>query len=122
MNTDNLIDWLRETLYKNDDTCNLCLFSPINTNVNCGGICSDERADEFRQAIIERFCVGADIVQKEGYWIYLDNDELRYDSYRCSSCNRSITVDAERKDDIGFIIEDMKYCPNCGARMIEVKS
>lgn len=57
-----------------------------------------------------------------GYWIYLDNDELRYDSYRCSNCNRSITVDAKRKDDIGFIIEDMEYCPYCGARMIEVKS
>lgn len=62
-----------------------------------------------------------EVGSKEGYWIYLDNDELRYDSYRCSNCNRSITVDAERKDDIGFIIEDMKYCPCCGTKMIEVK-
>lgn len=65
MNTDNLIDWLRETLYKNDDTCNLCPFSPINTNVNCGGICSDERADEFRQAIIERFSNDVEVVDSE---------------------------------------------------------
>ena len=62
MNIDNLIDWLRETLYYNDDTCNLC---PFNTNVNCGGICSDEGADEFRQAIIKRFSSDVEVVEDE---------------------------------------------------------
>ena len=57
--------------------------------------------------------------QRIGHWIYKDDDEWRYDSYWCSECHHEITVDAERKDDIGFTIEDMKYCNNCGAAMRE---
>lgn len=51
-------------------------------------------------------------------WIYIDDDNWIYDSYKCPWCGKEITVDAETsRSDIGFTIEDMKYCPNCGAKM-----
>ena len=53
--------------------------------------------------------------QETGEWIYVDDDRDIYDTYYCTSCHRYITVDAERKCDIGFIIEDMQYCPLCGS-------
>ena len=56
---------------------------------------------------------------KTGKWIYQDDDDMRYDSYKCSECHKLITVDASRVDDIGFVIGDMKFCPNCGSRMTE---
>ena len=55
--------------------------------------------------------------RKEGKWIFMDSDDMRYDSYRCSNCWNEITVDPKRVCDIGFVIEDFNYCPNCGARM-----
>jgi len=57
--------------------------------------------------------------RKKGKWIYSDDDEPLYDSYFCSCCHRYITVDAERKCDIGFIIDDFDFCPHCGAEMRE---
>lgn len=54
---------------------------------------------------------------RKGKWIYHDDDDMRYDTYHCSSCRKLFTVDAERFDDIGFVKEDLKYCPNCGADM-----
>ena len=57
------------------------------------------------------------VKRKHGKWIYMDNDGTRYDDYKCSACNKTITVDAERCCDIGFVIEDMCFCPNCGAKM-----
>ena len=67
-------------------------------------------------------CVGRKYIVHEverthGHWIYIDDDNLKYDSFMCSECHKSITVDAKRTDDIGFVIDDMKFCPNCGARM-----
>ena len=55
--------------------------------------------------------------RKNGKWVYHDDDDMRFDTYHCSSCRKLFTVDAERFDDIGFVKEDLKYCPNCGARM-----
>ena len=57
--------------------------------------------------------------RKKGKWIYSDDDDPLYDSYFCSCCHRYITVDAERKCDIGFIIDDFDFCPHCGAEMRE---
>ena len=60
----------------------------------------------------------ADVIErKRGKWIYSDNGDIIYDSYYCSCCHQYITVDAERKCDIGFIIDDFNYCQNCGAEM-----
>ena len=53
--------------------------------------------------------------QKTGKWIYQDDGTMTYDSYKCSECGKIITVDAERVCDIGFVIEDMRFCPNCGS-------
>lgn len=60
----------------------------------------------------------ADVVLvKHGKWVYHDDDGMRYDDYHCSVCRKLFTVDAERIDDICFVIDDLKYCPNCGAKM-----
>ena len=59
----------------------------------------------------------------EKAWIYIDDDNWIYDTYKCPWCGKEITVDAEtkslsrRRSDIGFTIEDMKYCPNCGEKV-----
>lgn len=55
--------------------------------------------------------------RKTGKWIFYDSDAERYDDIRCSVCGKHFTVDAERWCDVGFIASDLKYCPNCGARM-----
>lgn len=118
IDADVLIDQLnKEADSMSEEACSIVFINPddVYSQVMNG------RANGIRDAIIEMINA-PEVGSKEGYWIYLDNDELRYDSYRCSNCNRSITVDAERKDDIGFIIEDMNYCPCCGAKMVEVKS
>lgn len=57
--------------------------------------------------------------RKTGRWIFYDSDAERYDDIRCSVCGKHFTVDAEKWCDIGFIASDLKYCPNCGARMEE---
>ena len=50
-------------------------------------------------------------------WIYIDDFNWMYDTYKCPWCGKEITVDTERRSDIGFTIEDMKYCPNCGEKV-----
>lgn len=55
--------------------------------------------------------------RKTGKWIFYDSDAERYDDIRCSVCGKHFTVDAERWCDVGFIASDLKYCPNCGAKM-----
>ena len=72
--------------------------------------------NEKDMRVIER---NAESERKKGKWIYSDDDEPLYDSYFCSCCHRYITVDAERKCDIGFIIDDFDFCPHCGAEMRE---
>lgn len=73
----------------------------------------DEVMDAIEEADVEAEPV------KRGRWIYHDDDDMRYDDYHCSVCRKLFTVDAERIDDICFVIDDLKYCPNCGARMEE---
>lgn len=52
-----------------------------------------------------------------GEWIHFDSDAEKYDDIKCSNCERSFTVDAYRWCDIGFTEDDLKFCPNCGAKM-----
>ena len=54
---------------------------------------------------------------KTGYWIILDSDSERYEDIKCPFCGHTFTVDAWRWCDIGFIKEDFKFCPNCGAKI-----
>lgn len=54
------------------------------------------------------------------HWIYIDDGDEKYATYRCSHCHKEVTVDAERICDIGFVIEDLKRCLECGAKMEEV--
>ena len=53
--------------------------------------------------------------RKTGKWIGLDSDAFRYDDIMCSECGKHYTVDADRWCDIGFVAEDLKFCPNCGS-------
>ena len=56
---------------------------------------------------------------RRGKWIHLDSMDERHDELRCPFCHKDFTVDAYRMCDIGFTAEDLKHCPNCGARMEE---
>ena len=53
----------------------------------------------------------------KGEWIDLDSDTEEYDDIMCSNCKQSFMVDAYRWCDIGFTVDDLKFCPNCGANM-----
>lgn len=55
--------------------------------------------------------------RKEGHWIGMDEEDPRYDYYKCSNCWNEISVDHIRVCDIGFTIEDFNFCPHCGAKM-----
>lgn len=57
---------------------------------------------------------------KTGHWIGYDTDSDRYNDIKCSNCGKRFTVDADRFCDIGFVQEDLYYCPNCGAKMSEI--
>ena len=73
--------------------------------------------DESIKAINNLSCADA-VEVRHGHWLYTDDDDnWIYDTYRCSECRQQITVDAKRRCDIGLVIEDMEYCPYCGARM-----
>lgn len=52
-----------------------------------------------------------------GEWIEFDSDEDKYDIIKCSCCKHIFTVDSYHWTDIGFVKDDFKYCPNCGADM-----
>ena len=52
-----------------------------------------------------------------GKWIDMDSDLEKYDDIRCSCCMHAFTVDAYHWTDIGFIKDDLNFCPNCGADM-----
>lgn len=52
-----------------------------------------------------------------GHWINYDCDEDKYDKIKCSECGHSFIVDSYHWCDIGFTKDDLKYCPNCGAKM-----
>ena len=50
-------------------------------------------------------------------WFVFDGESDLYVDIKCSYCQKVYTVDSYKRDDIGFTIEDLKFCPNCGARM-----
>ena len=56
---------------------------------------------------------------KKGHWINYDCDEDKYDKIKCSECGHIFIVDSYHWCDIGFTKDDLKYCPNCGAKMVE---
>lgn len=55
--------------------------------------------------------------ERTGKWIFIESMDTRYDTYKCNKCKHEITVDPYRVDDIGFTIDDMHFCPHCGAKM-----
>lgn len=77
--------------------------------------CSNTKSKTISNNDIARFPTVEE--RKKGKWIYSDDDGVIYDSYYCSCCHQYITVDAERKCDIGFIIDDFDFCLSCGADM-----
>lgn len=56
---------------------------------------------------------------KTGHWIDYDSNEDKYDKIKCSECGHSFIVDSYHWCDIGFTKDDLNYCPNCGAKMLE---
>ena len=55
--------------------------------------------------------------QRTGEWIEFDSDEDKYDIIKCPCCKHTFTVDSYHWTDIGFVKDDFKFCPNCGAKM-----
>lgn len=55
--------------------------------------------------------------RKTGKWIEFDCIEDKYDEIKCPCCKHIFTVDSYHWTDIGFIKDDFKFCPNCGADM-----
>lgn len=55
--------------------------------------------------------------RKKGEWIEFDSDEDKYDIIKCPCCKHTFTVDSYHWTDIGFVKDDFKFCPNCGADM-----
>lgn len=55
--------------------------------------------------------------RKNGEWMEFDSDEDRYDIIKCPCCKHTFTVDSFHWTDIGFVKDDFKFCPNCGADM-----
>ena len=53
--------------------------------------------------------------RKTWKWIEYDSDEDKYDVIKCPCCKHTFTVDAYHWTDIGFVKDDFKFCPNCGA-------
>lgn len=64
-----------------------------------------------------RLAISALEERKRGRWIDFDSDAEKYDDVMCSNCKKNFTVDAYRWCDIGFTVDDLKFCPNCGADM-----
>ena len=57
--------------------------------------------------------------RKKGKWKEHDYDEDKYDVIKCPCCMHMFTVDSFHWTDIGFVKDDFKFCPNCGADMRE---
>ena len=55
--------------------------------------------------------------RKKGKWKEHDYDEDKYDVIKCPCCKHMFTVDSYHWTDIGFVKDDFKFCPNCGADM-----
>lgn len=55
--------------------------------------------------------------RKKGKWMEFDSDNDRYDIIKCPCCKHTFTVDSYHWTDIGFVKDDLKFCPNCGADM-----
>lgn len=49
---------------------------------------------------------------KTGHWILLD--ECSNSGYYCSKCNKKVV-----KEGWSNTVKKIKYCPNCGAKMVE---
>lgn len=54
---------------------------------------------------------------RHAYWILCDEPKVVNPVYKCSNCCKKITVDKPLCIDIGFWIDEFKWCLNCGAKM-----
>ncbi len=78
----------------------------------------DDTVGELMNAVIQCYNnLPSAEPERHGRWINYDSDSEIYDDIKCSNCGRRFTVDSERHYDIGFVVSDLQYCPNCGARM-----
>lgn len=89
----------------------------INTVQTMYERCDTGDITDYRDLMYESIIVLPSVQERKGRWIGKDSDSEMYDSYWCDQCHHEITVDAKRFCDIGFVIEDFKFCPNCGANM-----
>ena len=71
---------------------------------------------------IEYDLKSAQLERKKEKWKEHDYDEDKYDVIKCPCCMHMFTVDSFHWTDIGFVKDDFKFCPNCGADMREGES
>lgn len=80
------------------------------------GLMSDKLAELlYIQDICKSLAVIADHIQSTrptGHWILLD--ECSNSGYYCSECHKKVI-----KEGWSNTVKKVKYCPNCGAKMIE---
>ena len=88
-----------------------------------------EFPDDFEKAIdclvyaisILKFAPTADVAPVvHAHWVRWREPNVTKSVYKCSNCGFDITVDEAPNIDIGFWIEDFKYCLHCGAKMDEM--
>ena len=106
-----VIDVVHKSIFEFFDICDDNSEEPINEK--------DKLLLEVNKAICNSIkdLPSAQPERKKGKWIDYDIDNDKYDDVCCSECGKTFTVDAERWYDIGFTASDMKFCPNCGAKM-----
>ena len=77
--------------------------------------------DDDGKLTVERAFAPGQITQVvHAHWIRWREPKVTNPVYKCSNCEFDITVDEAPNIDIGFWIEDFKYCLHCGAKMDEV--
>lgn len=72
----------------------------------------DRPYDDFFKGVEASMRVVSEAKTIDGKWVFVDKDDIFHESYKCSMCGQTIMIDVKR-----FSIEEMKFCPYCGAHM-----
>jgi len=73
---------------------------------------TDRTIKEYKALLCECYKVLPSVTRQTGEWILLD--ECANSGYYCSKCQKKLV-----KEGWSETVKKIKYCPNCGAKMIE---